>query len=81
MKVEFDQIWQSNLVEFKFRNQIRPEFEFRIRYFWSNSELFWVEFEIRPSLKLRLELYVNLKYNCTYTIAKYATAIAFYAIF
>ena len=26
------------------------KFEIRIQYFWSNSELFRVEFEIRPSL-------------------------------
>ena len=24
--------------------------QIRIRPYWSNSELFWVEFEIRPSL-------------------------------
>ena len=42
------QIRLSNLVEFEFRDQIRPQIQ--ISNFWSNSELFSFEFEIRPSL-------------------------------
>ena len=54
MKVDCDQIRifrpslgkirLSNLVEFEFRDQV--QFELQIRHIQSNSELFWVEFEI-----------------------------------
>ncbi len=44
------QIWRLNLVEFKFRDQIQPQIRNSNSTFFSNSELFQIEYKIRPSL-------------------------------